>query len=70
MSVYLVIVALLLPGDQSQELTRVWTTASSASVCQRHADKLADEQRQLHADTVRRLGAKVSGACVFQGALT
>jgi len=70
MSVYLVIVALLLPGDQQQELARVFVTASSASMCQRHADKLADEQRLANADTVRRLSAKVSGACVYQGAMT
>ena len=69
MSAYLVIVMLVLPGAQ-QELSREWISASSSAVCQAYADKLADVQRQQQADAVRRLGGKVVGACVNQGALT
>ena len=72
MSIYLIIVLLTLPAQQGQagpvtELHREFITASSDSVCQAHAEKRAEEQRQRYADSVRRLQAKVAGVCVLQG---
>ena len=70
MSIYLILVVLTLPGPNppTQEMAREWVTASTDSVCQVRADKLATEQRQKHADILQRLQAKVVGVCVRQGA--
>ncbi len=72
MSAYLVVILLMLLGTQGHalELHRELMSASSAAVCQAHADRLADQQRYLHAEAVRRLQGKVAGICLRQGALT
>ena len=71
MSAYLILVMMILPGDSGRtELGRQWTSASSASVCQREADRLAEQLRAANAPTVARLGARVVGSCVLQGELT
>lgn len=69
MTAYLVIVLLVLPGQDAprQELQRQLISASSQSVCQAHADKLAEEQRRHHAEVLQRLKARVHGVCVQQG---
>lgn len=71
-TVYLVTVVVVLPGPNAprQELAREWITASSASVCIAHAAKLAAQQLEQHADTVKRLGATVRGLCHLQGEQT
>ena len=71
MSIYLVLVLLTMPASQGQpgatiELHREFITASSDSVCQAHADKHAEEQRQRYAGNVRRLNASVAGSCAKQ----
>ena len=70
MTAWIVLVVLTLPGGAQTKLVEEWISASSASVCQAYADKLADVQRAKAADAVRRLGATVVGACLHQGALT
>lgn len=75
MSAYLILVILVMLVMQGQpevriELGRQWTIASSASVCQREADRLAEQLRAANAPTVARLGARVVGSCVLQGELT
>lgn len=72
MTAYLVLIVLVLPGQDAprQELQRQLISASSQSVCQAHADKLAEEQRRHHAEIVRRLQASVRGVCVQQGGAT
>lgn len=69
---YLVVVILTLPGERAPmtELAREWITASSSRVCEAHAAQMAERQAQQHADTVRRLGARVRGLCIYQGAPT
>lgn len=69
MTAYLVIVLLVMPGQDAprQELQRQLISASSQSVCQAHADKLAEEQRRHHAAVLQRLKARVHGVCVQQG---
>ena len=69
---YLTVVTLTLPVSAGRphetrtELHREFITASTASVCQAHADKRADEMRRQHAATVKRLNASVAGACLRQ----
>ena len=72
MSIYLIVVMLTLPGNNapSTELTREWTTASSASVCQARADVLAEQERAKQAAVIDRMKARVSGLCVKQGETT
>ena len=71
-SIYLIVVMLHLPGANapSTELAREWTTASSASVCQARADKLAEQERAKQAAVIERMKARVSGLCVKQGETT
>lgn len=44
-------------------LLREVISASSAAMCQAHADKLAAVQRQMQADALRRTGGRVVGTC-------
>ena len=69
MNAFVIILVLIFPNGDRQELPREWISASSASMCQRHADRRAEEARQQQADAVRRLGATVRGTCVMQGAM-
>lgn len=67
MNVFLVVVVLAIPGASGQqeitaELHREFITASSARVCQQHADKRADEQRSKAAG----IKGRVFGVCVQQ----
>ena len=72
MSIYLISIYLMLPGQAApaQELQRHLLTASSASVCQFHADKMAEQQRAANYATVDRLRATVVGVCVQKGTTT
>jgi hypothetical protein len=56
MEIYVILVMLLLPGKGAPrvELKREFVTASSFSVCQTRADTLADEQRQLNAEVIKK----------------
>lgn len=69
MSIYVILVVLMLPGqaEPARLLATEWMTASTPAVCQQRANKLADDQRQQWADTVRRMGATVQGVCRLQG---
>ena len=44
-------------------LLREVISASSAAMCQAHADKLAAVQRQMQANALRRTGGRVVGTC-------
>ena len=72
MSIYLIVVMLTLPGQNapSTELTREWTTASSAAVCQARADVLAGQERAKQSAVIERMKASVKGVCVKQGETT
>ena len=72
MNIYLVLVLLVMPGKDApqQELQRQMISASSDSVCQAHANKLADGQRARNADFIRTSGALIVGRCVNKGPLT
>jgi hypothetical protein len=65
MNIFLVLVVLSVPGQQGHELTaelhREYITASSAKVCQAHAEKRAQEQR------AKVVKGRVTGLCVHQG---
>ncbi len=69
MSAYLVLVLLLLPGSRpadpplQSELVRVVIAASGPAACQRYADTLAEQQRQLHAEALRRTSGRVLSSC-------
>ena len=66
MSIYLVLVLVAIPGyggEVTAELTREWITASSAKVCQAHADKKAAEQAQ-------KVKGRVFGICVLRGEMS
>lgn len=66
MNMFLILVVLVIPsrqGDLEQVVHRELITASTATVCQQHADKLADEQREKRAADVQRLRARVVGVC-------
>jgi hypothetical protein len=65
MSIYLVIVLLAVPGQGGElvaELSREWISASTASVCQSHADKRAEEARKK-----QQVRGRVFGVCVLRG---
>ena len=71
MNVYLALVILTVPspsGPSTVELARELVSASSAAVCVKHAEALAEEQRGLHIDAVKRLGGVVTGVCRPAGA--
>lgn len=74
MTAYLVIILLLVPAADGKplvtELHQSLASASSPEVCQRHADKLADEQRRKHAETVRKTRGLVVGECRRIGSMT
>ena len=69
MTIYLILILLTVPGqtEPAQIVPAAWITASSAAVCQRTADAEAEAYQAKHADTVRRLGAKVTGKCERRG---
>ena len=71
MNIYLVLVLLIMPGKDApqQELQRQMISASSDSVCQAHANKLADGQRARNAGFVRTSGARIVGQCVKKGVM-
>jgi hypothetical protein len=65
---YLVTVLYLAPAPAGQPepqttLAREVISASSAAVCQAHADKLADKRRAADAETLRRFGGRIVGEC-------
>lgn len=65
---YIVTVLYLAPAPAGQPepqttLAREVIGASSAAVCQAHADKLAAVVRQMQADALRRTGGRVVGTC-------
>lgn len=69
---YLVLVVLLvMPGKDApqQELQRQMISASSDSVCQQHAEKLANGQRASNANFLRASGARIFGQCVNKGVM-
>lgn len=74
MTAYLVLVLLLVPAADGKplatELHQSVASASSDEACQRHADKLADEQRRKHAETVRKTRGLVVGECRRIGSMT
>jgi hypothetical protein len=70
-NIYLILVTLSLPAPAGQteatlELFRGLSKFSSQTVCQVHANNLADLQRAINADAVRRMGARVVGTCHLQ----
>ena len=74
MTAYLVLVLLLVPSQGGTalqtELHQEVVSASSDEACQRHADKLADEQRRKHLETVRKTRGLVVGECRRLGSIT
>ena len=74
MTAYLVLVLLLVPradgAPLQTELHQSLTSASSDEACQRHADKLAEEQRRKHIETVRKTRGLVVGECRRLGSMT
>lgn len=68
MNAYLVIVLLLAPpatGDQplTSELFREVISASSQAECLRHAERRATEQRERHAELLRKTRGRAVGTC-------
>jgi hypothetical protein len=68
MNAYLVIVLLLVPPSQGSqpieaELHREVIAASSLAVCERHAERLAREQREKHAELLARTRGRAVGHC-------
>ena len=71
MTAWLVVVVLLLPappgpGPQQPlqaELYREVIAASSLAMCERHAERLAQAERQRHARELARTRGRISGLC-------
>jgi len=65
MSIFLVLILVAVPGyggELTAEIHREFITASSAKVCQAHADKRAEEQRAK-----QQVKGRVFGVCVLRG---
>ena len=71
MTAWLVVVLLLVPappgpGPQQPlqaELYREVIAASSQAACERHAERLAQVERQRNARELARTGGRISGQC-------